>query len=243
MRRGWLVVFAKAPLPGLAKTRLSPPLTPRDAADLYRCLLDDALAESAHAAAILDLEAVLAVDPPGAARELAHGAPAGFRAVAQRGGALGDRMSRIAAEAAAAGAPCALLRGSDSPTLALATLRNALAALATVDLVARPDRDGGYGLVALGPRALLQGLGAGGLFDHPMSTERTLRDTLDRAAGLGLAVATLPPDFDVDRFEDLRELAAARHSNASLPCPRTLAFLDTRGLWPGTRTARPPGSR
>lgn len=229
MSRGWLVVFAKSPQPGLVKTRLCPPFTYEEAADLYRCLLADVLEESAHAARALDLEPVLAVDPPDARAALAAEAPRGFRALAQGGADLGARMTRVAREAAASGAPLALLRGSDSPALARSTLREAVDALAEADVALSPDRDGGYGLVSLGRRALLAGLGSASLFGHQMSTPLVLSDTRAQAARLGLRSCTITPGFDIDRAEDLRWLAEARHENATLPCPRTLAFLDARG--------------
>jgi rSAM/selenodomain-associated transferase 1 len=228
LSRGWLVVFARWPRPGSVKTRLCPPFTPEEAADLYRCLLADVLEESAGAADSLDLEPVLAVEPPEARAVLAAGAPRGFRAVAQRGADLGARMTRVAREAAAAGARLALLRGSDSPALARSTLREAVDALADADVAFSPDRDGGYGLVALGRRALLVGLRGPSLFDHPMSTPSVLADTRARATGLGLRSCTVTPGFDIDRAEDLHWLAEARHENATLPCPRTLAFVDER---------------
>lgn len=232
MSAGWLVVLARRPEPGRVKTRLCPPLSPGQAAELYRCMLADALEASARAAGPLGLLPVLAVDPPEACAELAGGAPAGVRAVAQRGPDLGARMVHVARQAAAAGAARVLLRGSDSPTLAEATLREALAALATADVALSPDRDGGYGLVALGPQALLHGLGGSTLFDHPMSTSSVLADTTRRAEELGLRVARVAAGFDVDRFEDLRLLAAERHRSVVLPCPRTLALLDAHALWP-----------
>jgi len=236
------VVFAKRPQPGLVKTRLCPPLTPEQAAELYRCLLADALDESARAARALALAPVLAVDPPEACAELAASAPPGFRSLAQRGRDLGARMTRVAREAAAAGASCVLLRGSDSPALAEATLRQAVHALAGADVALSPDRDGGYGLVALGARALLRGLGSPALFDHPMSTASVLADTIQNATRLGLRVAQVVPGFDIDRFEDLRWLAAARHETATPPCPRTLALLDAHGLWPPAAAAREASS-
>jgi rSAM/selenodomain-associated transferase 1 len=229
--RGWLVIFAKAPEPGYVKTRLSPPFSPAEAADLYRCLLLDALDESSLAASELGCEAVIAVDPRGAAEEIVSRAPAGFRAIAQGAGELGARMTHIARQAAAAGAPFALLRGSDSPCLDGASLRTAADALADVDLVVSPDPDGGYNLIGLGARALLHGPG-GGLFDHPMSTPAVLRDTLARAERLKLLVQLMPQGFDVDRFDDLRWLADERRRNAAIPCRRTLAFLDEGKRWP-----------
>ncbi len=242
MSRGWLVVLAKAPLPGLVKTRLCPPLAPGEAAELARCMLADVLAESARAARALELEPVLAVDPPRAQPELAVGAPAGFRVVAQRGPDLSARLSHAARQAAAAGAERVLLRGSDCPVLDLATLREALAALERADLSVCPDEDGGYSLVGLGARALGAGLGRGGLFDHPMSTPSVLEDTLGRAARLGLSAQRLPAGFDLDRFADLERLLALRHRAASHACPRTLAHLESHlGQW--QRAARAGGSR
>jgi rSAM/selenodomain-associated transferase 1 len=236
MKRGWLAVLAKAPRRGFVKTRLCPPLSPDEALGLYGCLLADALEVSSRAASALALEAVLAVDPPEAAADLAAAAPAGVRALAQVGADLGARMSHLARQAAAAGASFALLRGSDSPALGLAELCQAAQALARSDVVLRTDLDGGYQLVGLGARALARGFGDRGLFDHPMSTPSVSRDTLDRAEALGLSSAVFDGGFDIDRFEDLGRLAALRHENASLPCPRTLSFLDERGLWP----QRPP---
>jgi uncharacterized protein len=236
--KGWLVVFAKAPQPGRVKTRLSPPLSSSEAAELYRCLLLDALEESAAAAAELGLEAVVAVDPPGATTELAALSPAGFRAIAQSAGELGARMSHVVRQAAAAGAPFALLRGSDSPGLDRDLLRDAVVSLTCTDLVVCPDRDGGYNLIGLGPRALASGP-TGGLFDHPMSTPSALGDTLARADRIRLSSKRLAAGFDVDRFEDLRWLARARGERNSIPCRRTLAFLDERQLWPPTGARQP----
>lgn len=236
--KGWLVVFAKAPQPGRVKTRLSPPLSSSEAAELYRCLLLDAFEESAAAAAELGLETVVAVDPPSATAELAGLSPAGFRAIAQSTGELGARMSHVVRQAAAAGAPLVLLRGSDSPCLDRGVLRDAVASLSREDLVICPDRDGGYSLVGLGPRAIASGP-AGGLFDHPMSTPSVLGDTLAHADRIRLSSKQLAPGFDVDRYEDLRWLAAARGERRSISCRRTLAFLDERQLWPSAGAPQP----
>ena len=236
--KGWLVVFAKAPQPGRVKTRLSPPLSSSEAAELYRCLLLDAFEESAAAAAALRLETVVAVDPPSATAELAALSPAGFRAIAQSAGELGTRMSHVVRQAAAAGAPFVLLRGSDSPCLNRDLLQDAVVSLTRADLVICPDRDGGYNLIGLGPRGLSSGP-TGGLFDHPMSTPFVLGDTLARANRIGLSSDQLEGGFDVDRYEDLRWLAAARDERRSIPCRRTLTFLDDRQLWPSARAPQP----
>jgi len=229
--RGWLVVFAKAPVAGRVKTRFSPPFSPAEAASFYRCLLDDVLEVSAAAAHRLELEAVLAVDDASAVAPLTAAAPSGFRGVAQCGGPLGARMSHVAHQAVAAGAPIVLLRGSDSPCLDVETLADATRALARADLAISADRDGGYNLVGLASRALA-GRSLGALFDHPMSTPTVLADTLAHAALLALRSVELAAGFDLDRFDDLRWLAAARAAKTLTGCPRTLAFLDDHALWP-----------
>jgi rSAM/selenodomain-associated transferase 1 len=225
-RHGSLVVFAKQPAPGRVKTRLCPPLTAEQAAELYGCMLDDVLEASAAAAARLGFDAVLAVDPPAARGAMARRAPRIFRVIAQRGGDLGARMSHAVAQAAAAGALPVVLRGSDSPALAVETLVDAGHALAEVDLVASPDPDGGYSLVGLRRPAP-------GLLDHPMSHGGVLEQTRAAAADRGLRVRLLEPGFDLDTAADLERLAAWRAGPAASGCRRTLAWLDRHRAWPG----------
>jgi rSAM/selenodomain-associated transferase 1 len=231
VKRGWIVVFAKAPAAGRVKTRFSPPFTPLQAAAFYRCLLADVLAVTASAAAALDLDAAVCVDPPRDAADLAAHAPAGVRAIAQGTGLLGERMTRAAHEALATGAPFVLLRGSDSPCLGGPTIGAAVEALAKTDIVVCPDRDGGFNLIGLSARVPAAEIAR--LFDHPMSTPTVLRETLDRAAAAGRTVELLAPGFDLDRFDDLRWLAAERNGPGAALCGRTVAFLDEQGLWPG----------
>lgn len=223
--RAALAVFAKAPVAGRVKTRMIPPLSPDQAAGLYASMLADVLELSAAFAERRAVEAVLAVDPPGACGELARRAPKSFRVVAQRGPGLSARMAWAVAELAAAGCDRVLVRGSDSPSLDPATLDAALDALEECDLSVCPDLDGGYSLIGLrGP--------APGLFDHPMSTEQVLDDTLANATRLGLEVRLLPPRFDLDTAADLDHLAQARRDGAADGARRTLAYLDEQSLWP-----------
>jgi rSAM/selenodomain-associated transferase 1 len=220
-----VVVFAKAPIPGRVKTRMIPPLTPEQATGLYAAMLADVLDATAEFAARRGLEAVLAIDPPEVCGEMARRAPPGYRVVAQRGPGLAARMAWAVAELAAAGSEGVLVRGSDSPALEAATLDAALDALGEFDLSICPDLDGGYSLVGLRRPTP-------GLFDHPMSTERVLEDTLANAARLGLRPRVLAPRFDLDTAADLTHLARARRDGAAGACRRTLAFLDEASLWP-----------
>lgn len=222
--RGALIVFAKSPRAGVVKTRLCPPFTPEEAAELYARLLADVLAASAELAHELGLVAILAVHPPQACAEIARGAPSRFSVVPQRGADLGQRMGWAVREACAGGAPRVLLRGSDSPLIDAEIVSEALEALDGVDLVLRPDRDGGYGLVGLKRPAP-------GLFDHPMSAATVLAETLANATCAGLSSRLLTPGFDVDTLADLRRLEALRSPRLARLCPATLAYLDERELW------------
>jgi len=219
-----IAVFAKAPRPGLVKTRMSPPLSPEQAAALYRAMLDDVLATTAQLARRRGIDAVVCCYPEDSCREIAQWAPQQFRVVAQRGRDLATRMSRAVDEAAAGGANRILLRGSDSPAMRSEQIEEALESLEECDVVVCPDADGGYGLVGLrGP--------APGLFDHPMSTDSVLRDTLANAEALGLMVRTTSGSFDLDTAADLARLARARESGDMEHCPRTFAYLDDHDLW------------
>jgi len=80
--QGAVIVFAKAPRPGLVKTRMAPPLSPDQAAELYSNLLDDVLEATGVFAEALGLSAVVAVHPPDACSEIALRAPRNFRVIA-----------------------------------------------------------------------------------------------------------------------------------------------------------------
>lgn len=220
-----MVVFAKEPRAGFVKTRLTPPLSPCVAASLYAAMLDDVLAATAAAAPALGLEPVLAVHPPQAVALLARSAPAAVRVVAQCGADLGARLDHAVREAAAGGFDPILLRGSDSPALPIARLRDAVEELAEADVVVSPDRDGGYSLLGL-HRPIT------GLFTHSMSTASALEELLDLVTRRNLRAELLAAASDVDTVDDLARLAATRATLPPCLCPRTLAFLDEHDLWP-----------
>lgn len=219
-----LVVFAKDPQPGQVKTRMTPVLSPQLAAAFYREMLVDVLDESARACAALDLDGVLSVSPQAAVRALADVAPRNFRVVAQSGPDLGARMAHEVSRALATGAPRVVLRGSDNPALGTGEIASLYRALESVDLAASPDLDGGYGAIGLR-------VPAWEIFDHPMSTDDVLRETLERARAGGLATRTTRGSFDLDTIGDLSHLAQARAALPAQRCPRTLAFADDHGLW------------
>jgi len=216
--------MAKRPTPGEVKTRMCPPLSPGEAAELYAAMLDDTLATSAEAATRAGAALWLMGHPPEGLDALAARCPPGTEVRAQSGPDLGARMEHAVVSAAEAGFGRVLLRGSDSPALPAEALIEGLAALADCDLAVGPDADGGYAWIALRrPQP--------GLFAHPMSTARVLEDTLAGAAAAGLRSRRLAPCFDLDTASDLARLEAARRRGEAGACPRTLALLDARDHW------------
>lgn len=216
MSRGWFIVFAKAPRPGLVKTRLCPPLSPEQAATFYRAMLGDVLVSSLRFAKALDLEPVLAFHPPGGEAEMLAESPTDYRLHVQRGLDLSDRMANAFAEAGAAGAPLALLRGSDSPVLSFSQVNAALVQLeAGDDLVLTPDLGGGYAMIGL-RRAAPE------VFNVPMSTENVLSETIAIADSLGLRHSKTNATLDVDRVEDFHALERIPAKELLNSCPRTV---------------------
>ena len=196
-----VVVFAKAPLAGFAKTRLVPALGAEGAARLAQRLLVRAV----QAAVRADIGPVELCCTPDAGHP-AFAALAGQLGVTlgvQGEGDLGARMHR-AFERVLARTPLALLIGTDAPALDAAYLQQAAAALRERgnDAVIGPALDGGYTLVGLKRPSP-------GLFDTmSWSTPEVLAQTRLRLQRLGLCHVELAPLADIDEPADLVHLPA-----------------------------------
>jgi rSAM/selenodomain-associated transferase 1 len=192
-----LIVFAKAPVPGLAKTRLIPALGAEGAAALAERLLRHAVA-SGLAARMAGLELCTTPDASHAVfGELASACR--LRLSDQGEGDLGARMHRALSRVLEQGQP-ALLIGTDAPSLGAPVLQAAAAALVDHDAVFVPALDGGYALVGL--RQPAPALFA----DIRWSTAQVMADTRCRAAAAGLRWAELPAVSDIDVPDDLVHL-------------------------------------
>jgi uncharacterized protein len=210
-----VLVIAKAPVPGRAKTRLVPPLTADEATRLQRALLRDTL--DACRAEVDDV-AILHADPAEAPvfEQLAPGTPL----VHQEGRGLEDALGRTFARNVAAG-PLAIV-SSDVPGLPRGSLAHAFAALeAGADVVLGPAHDGGYWLIAMAEHHPEPFRGI------PWSTPAVLGVTLARCGEAGLRVELLETWRDLDTVADL---AFARRSADELDAPRTVAALTALDL-------------
>jgi rSAM/selenodomain-associated transferase 1 len=199
MRRA-LVVMAREPVAGQTKTRLTPPLTAEEAAELYRFFLEKVL-ETVRRVNQTHREILPHVAyAPATARDYFQRLAPDFVLVEQVGERLNERLNCVFEWCFAQGYDQAAAMNSDSPTLPGEYLMLAFERLETADVVLGPCEDGGYYLLGLKrpcPEIILP---------VQMSTSRVLRDTLALVQQQGLTVSLLPEWYDVDTVKDLGRL-------------------------------------
>lgn len=184
-----LVLIAKEPLPGRAKTRLHPPLSLEQAARLAAASIDDTIDAFA---ALPATRRVLLFDGeriPDAARD--------FELVPQVEGGLDERLAALFDASTGA----TMLIGMDTPQLRPRDLAAALSWPSGVDVWLGPASDGGYWAIGMRePRGdVIRGV--------PMSRDDTAEHQLRRLAAAELRVGMLPMLTDVDTIADAREVA------------------------------------
>ena len=189
-----IVIFAKAPLPGFAKTRLIPALGEQGAAELARRMLLHTVTQ-ALAAGLGPVE--LCVTP--SMRETVWRSlsiPAGVAWSEQGNGDLGKRMARAAQRSIAAG-DSVLLVGSDCPAVDAALLRRADISLERFDATLVPTADGGY--IVLG----LKQFHVSVFESIQWSSDGVAAATLERCERLGWKLETHATLHDIDEPADL----------------------------------------
>ncbi len=196
------LIVAKAPVPGLAKTRLAATLGDTAAADIAAAALLDTL--DAVSAANFNVRIVALtgdLDKASRSDEL-KAALASYTVVRQRGEGFAERL--LHAHDDAAGDPVFQI-GMDTPQVTAELLNT------SAELLAEPTQsvlgmaeDGGWWALGI-PEPVL----ARGLLHVEMSTPRTGADTLDALRALGARVRPLPVLRDVDHASDLAPVAKA----------------------------------
>ncbi len=244
-----LIVFAKPPVPGRVKTRLTPPLFPEDAARLYGAFLQDAL-DQYHGLGVT-LRLYLALDEsPGRGMPARQGNMyaqwVGENVFRQRGAGLGERMQQAFEETFAAGRRRVILIGTDHPMLPSAWIQEGFSILERQDaVVLGPTGDGGFYLI--GMNGSFSQVFEGMTYSH----EAVFEQTAARVASCGASLHTLPEWYDVDTFDDLERLVTDMQE--SVGAMRTRAMLRRlseryeglaqgsggRGMGSGQRFSRP----
>lgn len=192
---GTVLVMAKAPRPGHAKTRLHPRLGPDGSARLQAELIR----RTTTLTTAQGLGTYLAFDPPEARTEVAVLVPDRVRLLPQPGGDLGRRLTAAVARVTTERPGPLVVIGTDAPTLTPELLASAFSSLDRgADVVLGPALDGGYYLIGLHrPHPAVFGI------DPALwSGDRVLDTTLDAATREGLSVHLLPALRDLDTPED-----------------------------------------
>jgi uncharacterized protein len=192
-----LVIMAKAPRPGMVKTRLARSLPPSAVTGLYRCLLDDTLT----LARSLDGVKVAVMCPAADREDLEWAVGNAVQVVPQMGNGLAAALCSVFAHFKGDGSSRIVAFNSDTPHLPTTMLQAAFRLLEECDLVVGPTHDGGYYLV--GARMSHPGL----FTPDSMGTANALQALLTRAGALGLSVRLTVPFYDIDEAADLSRLA------------------------------------
>lgn len=209
-----LVIMAKAPRPGMVKTRLAQNFPVPAILELYRCFLDDTMA---LAKSLSDVDVAI-MCPASDFEDLSRAVGDTIPVVAQSGDGLAAGLTSVFAHFTAAGRRRIVAFNSDSPHLPASVLECAFEALLTFDVVVGPTHDGGYYLVgAKAPHpALFEGGG--------MGTKSALDTLLARARTMQLSAGFTDPFYDIDVAADLMQLAMELRL-APARAPRTAAWL------------------
>lgn len=217
--RAQVLVVAKAPVPGRAKTRLAAGVGDDVAAALAAASLLDTLAAATGAVGAPACHLALAGDlSEGLAAAAIDDALAGWTVRPQTDGDLGRRLAH-----AHAGVPAGpvVQVGMDTPQLTPDLLHEVLAGLADHDAVLAPAADGGWWALALRDPA-----DAAALEGVPMSTPTTYDDTRRALEAAGLRVADAPVLADVDTADDADRVATAAPDTRFARLWRRVSTLD-----------------
>src|SRR6476660_395369 len=179
-----LGIMTKVPEPGKVKTRLTPPLTPDEAAEINKCFLRD-LAQSITTAGKTSPGLGVGVyTPKGAEAAYAEILPPDFVLLPQRGSAFGERLLHATEDLFKLGFESLCLINSDSPTVPASSFASAANELAKPGdrIVMGPSDDGGYYLIGLKnlDRRIFEQI--------EWSTERVLQQTLGQAEKMNVPV-------------------------------------------------------
>jgi uncharacterized protein len=218
-----LAVMTKVPQAGQVKTRLVPPLTPEQAAELNKCFLRDTAAAISNAIAGHNACGIAVYTPTGAESAYDDIFSSNFSLLPQRGKEFGERLYLAAQDLFQCGFKSVCLIDSDSPTVPAENFAQAVKLLMQLGdrTVLGPCDDGGYYLIGLKkPHKEL--------FDRiDWSTERVLAQTIQQARETRLEVELLEPGYDVDDEASLRRMCNQLLADTASPdiAPHTRRFL------------------
>lgn len=214
-----IVIFAKAPIPGLVKTRLAGYLTPEECAELYKCFFLDIVASIDK----LSYSLFVSFTPSEAENTVRDLVSPGISVFPQAGNDLGERMFNAALYISGLGKTKIIFIGADIPSLNEDHIVQTVKFLDSYDLCIGPAYDGGYYLIGFKTPVpmLFKGIDWG--------TGKVLDQTQARIKELGLKCSLLPVLRDIDTIDDLTCFYAQLHDD-SIPvyAPNTRVYLEKK---------------
>jgi hypothetical protein len=210
-----VILFARDPVLGQVKTRLSSSLDDETILKLYSCFVEDSLEKISK---VEDADCFVGISPANHSGFFNGTEPSDMRLFAQQGKDLGDKMRQAFVDRFAEGYKKVAIIGSDSPSLPVSYINQSLTS--DKDLVLGPSIDGGYYLIAMSGKVseVFDGVAWG--------TEHVLDETLARVKKAGVSLELLPVWYDVDLPADLKFLKTH------------LALIEQSGLGEGGRTKK-----
>lgn len=227
MNRSALGVMVRVPKPGIVKTRLVPPLTHEEAANLYCAFLRDTF-DCLSSLAEKDIHIFYTpVNKKEELVELIELVPDGAVLTPQKGRDLGDRLKNAFETLFEKSYQRVCIIGSDSPDMPPKLIDEAFARLEqtpgpegrSTGVVLGPTEDGGYYLIGMDSPfdVLFTGI--------PWSTERVLTETIKRAEEAGIRVSLIDKWHDIDTPADL---ACLKDNDDA---PESSGFLKDAGFY------------
>ena len=199
-----LIVFVKAPRPGLVKTRLARSLGPQAACAAYLRLVEMLLSGFR----LLD-QVELCFTPDDAASEIQAWMRKPWSAAPQGQGDLGRRLVSAFERAFTDGMKRVAIIGADCPAVTVPDIHESFAALRDHDVVVGPAMDGGYWLVGM------NGMHSRLFDDISWGTERVFSETMNHIRNAGLTVQVLRELEDVDTEEEWRRFVANENNRTA----------------------------
>jgi hypothetical protein len=229
MKTVGISIICKTPEAGQSKTRLSPPLSPQQCASISECFIRDLGRNIQALCEKRGFTGYAVYTPVGSEEKLRRLLPYAFGLIPQCGGDLGARLLQGTSDILAKGHDAAFILSSDSPTLPMDVLEDAIDKLFEQDcVVLGPAIDGGYTFIGLThPHERL-------FQDIPWSTEDVHRLTIERANEICLPVFNASEWYDVDEASTLEllqselrgdELPAHLAGHMAMSAPATQAYL------------------
>jgi len=190
-----VILFARDPVLGQVKTRLSSSLDDETILRLYTCFVEDSLEKIRK---VDNADCFVGISPSNLSGFFNGIEGSDIRLFIQQGENLGDKMRQAFVDRFADGYKKVVIIGSDSPSLPVSYIDEVLTS--DKDLMLGPSTDGGYYLIGMVGKVsdVFAGIAWG--------TDQVLDETLDRVKKAGVSLELLPVWYDVDFPEDLKFL-------------------------------------